>query len=137
MPVVFRMAGRDLTRPIVAEAHALQLRPHRRDVFEGPVGGMDVGVDRRVLGWQAERVPTHRMQHVEALGAAIAGDEIAHRIIAHMPDMQLARRVREHFEDVIFRPRRILARRERAALLPDPLPFRLVVAKAVPRDGAA
>src|SRR5437763_17195233 len=94
---------------------------------------MSIAGDRRVFGRQTEGIPSHRMQHVKALGTAIAGDEIAHRVIADMPDMELARGVRKHLEDIIFRPRRILARDEAVALPPDALPFRLVFAKAVAR----
>src|SRR4029077_15193237 len=33
VPVVFRMAGCDLARPVIGEPHALELRAHRRDVL--------------------------------------------------------------------------------------------------------
>ncbi len=64
---------------------------------------MDLHVAGGVLRRQAERVPAHRMQDVEALGALIAGDDIAHRIVAHMAHMDAPRRIREHLQDVIFR----------------------------------
>ena len=104
--VIFRMAGRDLARPVIGEPHALQLAAHRRDVLVRPYRRMDVAGDRGVLGRQAERIPAHRVQHAVALRAAIARDEVAHRVVAHVPDMQFAGRVRKHLEDVVFRARR-------------------------------
>ena len=135
--IVVRMAGRDLARPVIGEAHALQLRAHRRDVFAGPHGGMGVAGNRRVLGRQPERVPPHRVQDVVALGAAIARDEVAHRVVAHMTDMQFARRIGKHLEDVVFRPCRILPRDKAAALLPSALPLRFGFTKIVPRCAGA
>src|ERR1700687_5845333 len=127
------MAAGNLARPVVAEAHALQLRAHRRYVVAGPVGGMDLGVDRGILGRQPEGIPPHRVEDVEALRPAVAGDEIAHRVITDMPDMELARRVWEHFKNIIFRPRRVLTRLETPALAPLALPFRLGFPKIVTR----
>src|ERR1700733_4335645 len=73
------------------------------------------------------------MQHVVALSPAIAGDEVAHRVVADMADMQLARRIGEHFEDVVFWPRRVLPRLEAPALVPAPLPFRFAFPEIIPR----
>ena len=91
--------------------------------------------DRRVLGRQAERVPSHRVQDIEALRAAVAGDQIAHRVVAHMPDMQLAGRVGEHFEDIVFRPPGLGGDLEEPLLAPDALPFRFAFPEIVARHG--
>ena len=95
VPVIFRMAGRDLAAPIIGEAHALQLAAHHRDVVVGPARGMVAARHRRVLGGQPERVPAHRMQNVEALRALVARDHVAHRVVAHMARHGVCRRDRE------------------------------------------
>ena len=135
--VVFGVAGRDLARPVIGEPHPLQLPAHRRDVLGRPFGRMDVAGDRGVLGRQSERVPTHRVQHVVALGAAVARDEVAHRVVAHVPDMQFAGGIREHFEDIVFWARLVLVRLEYPALTPGPLPLDLVFTEVVARHACS
>ena len=137
VPVVFRVARRDLAGPVIGKAHALQLLAHRGDVFRGPHRGMDAAGDRRVLGRQAERVPPHRVQHVVALRPAVARDEIAHRVVAHVADMQLPRRVGKHLQHVIFRPGRIVPRLEGAAFAPALLPLRFALAEIVARHAVS
>ena len=65
VPVIGRIAGRDLAAPVERQPHRLQLLLHRRDVLVGPRLGMDLALDCGVLGRHAEGVPAHRMQHVE------------------------------------------------------------------------
>ena len=117
------MASCDLARPVIGEAHALQLRTHCRDVLICPDRRVDIFGNRCVFGRQAERIPAHRMQHVKALRTAIAGDKIPHRIIADMPDMQLARRIGKHFKHIVFRRARLGRDFEHPPLAPYPLPF--------------
>ena len=76
---------------------------------------MDALGHRGVLGRQAERVPAHRMQHVEALRALVARDHVAERVVAHVAHVDAARRIGEHLEHVVFGPGRIVRRREGAA----------------------
>ena len=83
--VVVEIASRELTRPIERQPHALELAAHGGDVVVGPLGGMDAALDGRVLRRQAEGVPAHRVQHVVAAGAHVAGDHVAHGVVAHMP----------------------------------------------------
>src|ERR1051326_8239740 len=77
------------------------------------------------------------MQHVEPLRAAVARDEVSHRIIADMPDMELARRIWEHFKNIVFRTRGIFARRETLAFAPLALPFRLGFPEIVTRHACS
>src|SRR5579872_5761976 len=62
------------------------------------------------------------MQHIEAAGALIASDDVAHRVIADMAHMNAPRRIGEHFEDIIVGTRVVVPGRERPALSPDLLP---------------
>ena len=86
---------------------------------------------RRVLGGQAEGVPPHRMEDVEALRPPVAGDNITHRVVADMPYMELAGRVGKHFEDIVFRPPRLGGDLEEPPLAPAPLPLRFAFPEVV------
>ena len=97
-------------------------RLHRLDVGVGPVARIDLVVARRVFGRQAERVPAHRMQHVEAHGAAVARHHVAHRIVAHMAHMDAPRRIGEHLQHIVFRARIVVLRLEKLGLVPGLLP---------------
>src|ERR1051326_8465726 len=65
--VIARIAGIDLARPVVAGADQLELSPEVPRVLVRRLARMLAGLDRVLLGRQAERVPAHRMEHVEAL----------------------------------------------------------------------
>ena len=65
---------------------------------------MLAGFDSVLLGGQAERIPAHRMQHVEAARAAVARQNVRGRVAFRMPDVQSrAARIRKHVEDVELR----------------------------------
>ena len=87
---------------------------------------MHTAVAGRILGGQAECVPAHRVQDIEATGALIAGDDVAHRVIARMANMDASRWIGKHLKDIVFgltvlslRP----ARPEGVTLRPSRLPF--------------
>ncbi len=104
----------------------LQLPAHRRDVFARPRRRVHPTLDRRVLRRQPERIPAHRVQHVEALRPLEAGDDVAEGVVANMAHVNAPGRVREHFKNIVLaavtRPR---ARRSSLPLLPDRLPLQL------------
>ena len=124
--VIARMAGGELAAPVDRKPHRAELAPHRGDILVGPRAGVDALLHGRVLGRHAERVPAHRVQHVEAAGALVARDHVAHRVVPHMPHVDAPRRVGEHLQHVVFRARRIGRDDEGAALVPDRLPMGLV-----------
>ena len=106
---------------------------------------MNARGDRVLLGGQAKRVPTDRVQHVETLRALEAGENVRRRVAFRMSDVQSRTAgVGKHVEDVILRQLgrvgravalgermrdgNLLARIPRAESLlpvPEPLPFRL------------
>ena len=43
------------------------------------------------------------MEHVEALGALVAGEHVAHGVVARMPDMDAAGGIGEHLKHVALR----------------------------------
>ena len=105
MLVIARIAGRDLARPVERQSHRLQLGSHRRDIGVSPFRRTGVVLHRGVFGWQPESVPAHRVEDVEPARAPITRHHIAHGVIAHMAHVDTPRRIWEHLEDVIFRPR--------------------------------
>ena len=124
--VVAGVAGRDLALPVEAEAHALQLAAHRRDVVVGPFRGVDAVLARGVLRRQAKGVPAHRVHDLEAARALVAGDHVAQRVVAHMAHVDAPRRVGEHLEHVVLGLRAAAVRRgEAIRRLPGGLPLRL------------
>src|SRR5271155_5321668 len=79
--------------------------------------------DRFVFGGQAERVPSHWMQHVESRHPLVAADDVARNVVVQMADAEAgAGRVGEHLEDVEFRAAGILARQVEIGALPFGLP---------------
>ncbi len=135
MLVIGRIAGGDLAAPIERQPHRFELLLHRRDVVVGPSLGMDLALRCGVLGRQAEGVPAHRMQHVHAHRALVARHHVAHGVVAHVAHMDAPRRIGEHLQHVVFRPRVGVRRGEDSALVPDFLPARLGVAGVVAVDG--
>ena len=140
LAVIFRVAGGEFAAPIQAEAHALQLGPHIGDIGIGPLAGMNAPLARRILGRQAKGVPTHGMHDHMPAGAFVARHHIAQRVVAHMPHMDLARGVGEHFQHVVFRHarRRHIGHREDGVAVPCLLPARLgsgeIITGGVGRD---
>ena len=105
VPVIARIASRDLARPVERQPHRLQLRPHGRDIGVGPFGRTGVVLHGGVFRRQSERVPAHGMEDVEPARAPIARDNVAHGVVAHMAHVDAPRRIGEHLEHVIFRAR--------------------------------
>ena len=117
--VVIRLACRELARPVDGVAHRAQLLAHVFDVGIRPLRRRGVVLDCRVLGGQAERIPTHRLQDILAEHALIAADHIADGVVAHMAHMQRSRWVWEHRQAIEFRLRGIFLRHERLVVVPE------------------
>ncbi len=94
------------------------------------------GLDGVLLRGQAEGVPAHRVQDVEALHPLVAADDVGGGVAFRMADVQArAAGVGEHVEHVVLRLRGIEIRIARAGGaegllgLPAGLPFGLEVAE--------
>ena len=98
--VVLGIRRRQLTAPVDRPAHAQHLLANARDVAGGHLGGLTTGLDRRVLGGQAERVVAHRVQHLVPSAAAKVRDNVAHRVIGDVPHVEVAGGVRQHLKHV-------------------------------------
>ncbi len=129
--IILGIASNNGAVPVVREAHALEAGLLRLDIGVRPLCGMAVMFDSRVLGRKAERVPAHGMKHVETLHAAIARNDVADGVVADMTHVNVARRVREHLEDVLFRTVVALTHLVDARLFPRLLPTRLDLVRIV------
>src|SRR6476619_5865234 len=96
---------------------------------------MDATLYGGILRRQPERVPAHGVQHVMAACAHIAGDHVAHGVIAHVAHMDAPRRIGEHFKNIVFWARVVLRGGEEPPLLPELLPAGLCFTRIVPIGG--
>ena len=133
--VIFDVAGGEFARPVEAQTHGLELLAHRVDVGVGPGLGVAAGLLGGVFRRQAEGVPAHRMEHVEAPGALVAGEHVAHGVVAHMAHVDAPRRIGEHLEHVIGIARIVIGDDEGLVVLPGLLPARLLDTRVVALDG--
>ncbi len=60
-------------------------------------------LDGSVLGRQAKGVKADGMQHIKAAHAGLTGHGIADGIVARVAHVQVARRIREHLEQILLR----------------------------------
>ena len=82
--IIILLAGCNLAIPVVGQAQSLQLTSHVRDVFHSPFFRRNVVLDCSIFCRHTEGVPAHRMQHVEALHRAEAGDNVTNGIVTYM-----------------------------------------------------
>ena len=132
-PVVLRVAGLQPPRPVERRRVPAERRRLGLDVLVGPVDRVRVVPDRRVLRGQAERVPADRVQHVLAAQEPVPGHRVADGVRLGVPHVQVARRVREHVDQVepLARVGRVVAGAERLDRRPVRLPLVLNVARVV------
>ena len=72
------------------------------------------------------------MQDVEALGAFVTGNNIAHGVVAHVAHVDAAGRIGEHFKDIVFVAGIVVVGDEDVLVVPDLLPARFDFARIVP-----
>ncbi|MNZ83004.1 hypothetical protein D3C78_1017200 [compost metagenome] len=94
--VIFHVTGGEFAGPVQRQAHGFQLAAHGRDVLVGPVLRMNLVLHGGIFGRHAEGVPAHRMQDVETTGTLVAGDDVAHGVVADMAHMDASRWIRKH-----------------------------------------
>src|SRR6185436_16440691 len=86
--VVARIRGVDLPLPIVGETDSFQLRLEPGDVLARGNLGMLTALDGVLLRRQSERIPSHRMQHVESAHSLVSRQDVGRGIPLRVPDMQ-------------------------------------------------
>ena len=124
--------GVHLALPVVAEADGLELLFEVRHIGLRRRARVLAGLDCVLLRRQAERVPSHRMQHIETSHLFIPSDDVRRGVAFGMADVQaLTARIREHIEHVVFRLRCVeaglagICDMESLPLVPDALPLGL------------
>src|SRR4051812_47839068 len=100
--IVLGFATRDFAIPVDGKTDALHLRLHMRDVAECPLPGLTASLQRRILRWKTEGVPTHRMQDVIAAHPHVTRQRVANRVVPHVSHMELAARIWQHLENVVL-----------------------------------
>ncbi len=105
---VARVGGVHLALEVVGDADGLQLTAEGGDIFDRNFARVAAGFDRVVFGGQAKGVPADGVEHVFALGALVAGEDVGDGVVLAVAEVQArARRIREHVEHVVFGLRRI------------------------------
>ena len=131
--VVGRLVARDLARPVDRDPPRAERALEGRDRIVGRLAGMHAGLDRVVLGRQAERVIAHRVQHPMARPPMKVRDRVAQRVVLQMADVRLAARIREHLEHVGLLLRvGLVGDLPRPLALPDLLPLGLDRLRVIP-----
>src|SRR4029077_6936458 len=73
-----------------------------RDVRERPLPRRHVVFNSGVFSGKPERVPAHGMKHVMAGHPHVASERVTDGVIAHVPHVESAGRIRQHFQHVVF-----------------------------------
>ncbi len=94
------IAGDDLVAPVEHCAHRPELLPLVLDVLHRPVAWIDVVLDRGILGRQAVGIEADREEDVVAVHPSEAGERVGGRDDVPVADVQVARRVGVHRQDV-------------------------------------
>ena len=121
-----RVGGVHLPGIVKGEAQLLQLLPEVVDVLLGHLGGMYLVLDGIVLRGQAKGVPADGEQHIIALHAALAADDVHGGVGPGMAHMQpRSGGIRELNQSVKLRLGKIILRLKGMGLRPDFLPLLL------------
>ena len=135
--VVLGVARDELGVPVPRGPHRPQLASHRVDVGHRPLARVHPVLDRRVLGGQPEAIEAHRLEDVVPAHAPVAADRIGRRLHVPVTDVQRARRVVEHRQQVEAGLRAVgQVGPVQAELLPAGLPARLDGGRVVALDPA-
>ena len=100
--IIFGQTGRYFPVPVIAQAHGVQLAIHIGNIFFGPLGRRRLVFDSRIFSRQAKGIPTNGMQYIIPMHGLKPCNDITDRIVAHMPHVQVSRRIRKHFQTIVF-----------------------------------
>jgi hypothetical protein len=92
--------GHTYTRPVPATVHQAHLLLHLVNVVPRPRRRVDAALDGSILSWQPKGVPPHREHYIVALERVEASKDVGYGVHSEMAQMQVARRVWEHGQDV-------------------------------------
>ena len=123
MLVVIFTAGQDFSVPVIGQTKFFLLTGHVVDVGIGPFRRWNAVFDSRIFSRHAEGIKAHRMNDIESLHRLETSDNVTNGVVSDMPHMEIARRVREHFQYIVFLSARVRMSFKCFGVLPDFLPF--------------
>ena len=129
--VVLRRACSDLAVPVIRKAHGSELFVHFVHIVEGPLRRLCIVLYGGVFCRKTEGIVSHRMKDVESRHLLVSCDNISYGIVSDMSHVELAARIREHLENVVFLFVRIFDSPEGLLISPDLLPLRFNFSKIV------
>ena len=121
--VVVFTAGQDFSVPVIGQTKFSLLTGHVVDVGIGPFRRWNAVLDSRIFSRHAEGIKAHRMNDIESLHRLETSDNVTNGVVSDMPHMEIARRVREHFQYIVFLSARVRMSFKCFGVLPDFLPF--------------
>jgi len=99
--VIFRVSGIYLAVPVVAQSQCLYLAAEDVTVFVRGDSRVGSGLDGVLFGRQAEGIPSHGMEHIEALHAFVPRHDVSGSITLRMAHVQPgAGRIGVHVKDI-------------------------------------
>ena len=116
--VVTRVTGRELARPVITKAQALQLAAHVIDIGAGPTRRWHIVLNCGVFRRQAKRIPAHGLKDILTEHTLVASDDVPYRVVADMPHVQPATGIGKHAQAIEFFARRVFVHGECLGLLP-------------------
>ena len=135
--VVGWITGRDLPGPVVRKTQGLDLTAESGNVASGRHPRVSPGLNGVLLGWQAERVPAHGVEHGEPTHPFIPRQDVGGGVplgVAHMQPSSAG--VRKHVEDVVLRLGIIDLRSKGLVFQPEALPLGLDLLGLVARTAS-
>ena len=96
---------------------------------------MNLAFDRGILGGETEGIEADRVEDVESLHALVSRDGVGRRLYIPVANVQVARRVRPHREQVVVGLARVgEVGGVESKLFPAALPARLNLGRVVPLE---
>ena len=136
VPRIPSNSGSTISGPVASSRfHGLRGRPRGREdsgrcpalrlhVFDDPAGsacGWHPVLHRRVLGREAECIPSYELEDIAPAHAVIPADHVADGASADVPHVRLPARIRKHRQAVELVAREFLPDLKRAVLVPESL----------------
>ncbi|GFP19144.1 hypothetical protein HKBW3S03_00648 [Candidatus Hakubella thermalkaliphila] len=100
--VVVGIAGSNFMVPVILDTQSLYGSLKALDVIVDPDLGMGSGLDGRIFCWQTEGIPSHRMKNIVSLPPSHSIEHVPDHIVFYVTHVGLARRVRKHFQKIVF-----------------------------------
>ncbi|CAB4584323.1 unannotated protein [freshwater metagenome] len=108
--VILGVGGMQHPRPVERGRVTLHRGALLSDVLVGPLSRVHAPLDGRVFGGKSKGIPPDGVQNLIAAKPPISREDVAERIDLGVTHVQVARRIREHVQDVLVRARVVSVR---------------------------